>query len=269
MVLQGTLSSDLARLRVQCGPGERVTRDHGRWTVLKCRAFRGRTLTLAHGAAPARNTALTGRRGRWHRQSTMNDIQHAARIAGETDIETVTEIITRSFADDPVWGPAYGSAFGGGPRAIWRLEVEAAIRLGWTWLSSGSEAAVVWVPPGSATFDAPEMRAYLAFLRELLGSGFDRVAALHERFEAAEPRDPHFYLCLLGTHPDQRGHGYGMRLLAETLRLVDAEGMPAYLESTNPANNARYEGVGFEVTGTFEGLEPESVVTTMWRPARR
>jgi hypothetical protein len=60
-----------------------------------------------------------------------------------------------------------------------------------------------------------------------------------------------------------------MRLLADTLVRIDGEGMPAYLESTNPANNERYEGVGFQVTGGFEGYAPGSVVTTMWRPARR
>ena len=192
----------------------------------------------------------------------------AASIVGGTDLDTVAEIITRSFADDPVWGPAYGSALGGGPGAIWRLEVEAAMRLGWTWLSAGGEAAAVWIPPGASTFDPAETRAYLVFLRQLLGGTFDRVAALHERFEAAAPEEPHYYLSLLGTHPDQRGHGHGMRLLADTLALIDAEAMPAYLESTNPANNARYERVGFEITGGFEGYAPGSVVTTMWRPAR-
>jgi GNAT superfamily N-acetyltransferase len=95
------------------------------------------------------------------------------------------------------------------------------------------------------------------------------VAALHGRFEAAEPAEPHFYLRVLGTHPNHRGHGHGMHLLADTLALVDAEGMPAYLESTNPANDARYGSVGFEATGTFEGYTPGSVITTMWRPARR
>lgn len=199
----------------------------------------------------------------------MTDTQRAPRIAGEADLETVTEIVTRSFADDPVWGPAYPLPDGDASRrAIWRLEIGAAIHLGWTWLSAGDEAAAVWIPPGRATFDAPEMQAYLAFLAGLLGPGYDRVAALHGRFDAAEPREPHYYLSLLGTHPDRRGHGHGMRLLADTLVLIDEERMPAYLESTNPANNGRYESVGFEVTGGFEGYVPGSVVTTMWRPAR-
>jgi predicted GNAT family acetyltransferase len=93
---------------------------------------------------------------------------------------------------------------------------------------------------------------------------------LFERFEANHPHhEPHYYLSLLGTHPDQRGAGHGMRLLADNLARIDDEGIAAYLESTNPANDARYQRVGFEVVGSFEGYLPGSVITSMWRPARR
>jgi hypothetical protein len=44
--------------------------------------------------------------------------------------------------------------------------------------------------------------------------------------------------------------------------------MPAYLESTNPANDERYKGVGFEPIGEFSYPGGGPVVTTMWRPAR-
>jgi GNAT superfamily N-acetyltransferase len=81
--------------------------------------------------------------------------------------------------------------------------------------------------------------------------------------------EPHYYLSLLGTHPDHRGAGHGMRLLADNLERIETEGMPAYLESTNPANNPRYGRVGFEIVGSFEGYVAGSVITTMWRPARR
>jgi GNAT superfamily N-acetyltransferase len=199
---------------------------------------------------------------------TMAD-QPVPRIATEPDLETATEIIARSFSNDPVWGRAYPPSLGDeARRAIWRFEVGAAMRLGWTWLSAGAEATAVWIPPAGSTFDAAEMRAYLVFLAGLLGPAFDRVAALHERFEAAEPKEPHYYLSLLGTHPDHRGQGHGMRLLADNLATIDAEGVAAYLESTNPANDARYASVGFERLGSFEGFVPGSVITTMWRPAR-
>ena len=55
-----------------------------------------------------------------------------------------------------------------------------------------------------------------------------------------------------------------MALLADTLEAVDAEGMPAYLESTNPANDARYMRVGFRPVGSVE-LENGHRITTMWR----
>jgi GNAT superfamily N-acetyltransferase len=192
------------------------------------------------------------------------------RLAIAADLEAVVTIIRLSFADDPVWGAAFPPEIGEVNRsAIWRLEVGSALRLGWTWLTSGGEAASVWIPPGEPEI-APDQEAdYLALLVARLGPEVDRVVDLLGRFEAGHPRtEPHYYLSLLGTHPDHRGHGHGMRLLADNLALIDAQGMPAYLESTNPANNPRYQAVGFEPIGAFDGFVPGSVVTTMWRPAR-
>jgi len=88
------------------------------------------------------------------------------------------------------------------------------------------------------------------------------------RFEEAQPRtEPHFYLSLLGTHDDHRGKGIGMALLEENLARIDAEHMPAYLESTNPANLARYGRVGFVPIGEFSAPGGPTA-TTMWRDAR-
>lgn len=69
-------------------------------------------------------------------------------------------------------------------------------------------------------------------------------------------------------HPDHRGKGIGMRLLAHGLERIDAEHLPAYLESSNPANNDRYATAGFERHGEFQYPGGGPVVTTMWRPAR-
>ena len=59
-----------------------------------------------------------------------------------------------------------------------------------------------------------------------------------------------------------------MELLAANLARINTEGMPAYLESSNPANNARYEGLGFKRHGEFSTPDGEHRVTTMWREAR-
>ena len=194
-----------------------------------------------------------------------------ARLAQPDDLETVTTIISLSFAEDPVWGPAFGGAPSPEARfAIWRTYLAAAVRFPWTWLSAGDEATSVWFPPGEDEMTADQWDGFGEIMAEHLGDdGAGRVVALFERFDAAHPRtEPHYYLSLLGTHPDHRGAGHGMRLLADNLERIDAGGMPAYLESTNPANNDRYARLGFEVVGSFEGYLPGSAITTMWRRAK-
>jgi hypothetical protein len=56
-----------------------------------------------------------------------------------------------------------------------------------------------------------------------------------------------------------------MRLLRANLAEWDAEGIPAYLESSNPANDQRYAAVGFRPRGTFAYPGGGPIVTTMWR----
>ena len=54
-------------------------------------------------------------------------------------------------------------------------------------------------------------------------------------------------------------------LLAESLRAFDEHDIPAYLESTNPANDHRYERAGFRPLGGFRSVIDGAAVTTMWR----
>jgi hypothetical protein len=56
-----------------------------------------------------------------------------------------------------------------------------------------------------------------------------------------------------------------MALLADNLARIDAEGAPAYLESTNPANLDRYRSAGFVDRDEFALGDAGPVVTTMWR----
>jgi predicted N-acetyltransferase YhbS len=100
-------------------------------------------------------------------------------------------------------------------------------------------------------------------LTELLGEGAAKVLATFERFEDANLEgEPHYYLSLLGTNPDRCGRRLGMGLLAATLERIDAEGAPAFLESSSLDNTPRYERLGFSVCGEFD--LPERV-TQMWR----
>ena len=197
--------------------------------------------------------------------------QLEARRASPADCEVVTSITTLAFASDPLWSQAMARSDGSTehhPR-FWRLFIEGALRYPWVWLTAGGEAASIWIPPGGKDMSEEQEEQLTKLANECLGSAADGYLELLTRFDAAHPRDePHYYLSLLGTHPDHRGEGIGMALLEHDLALVDADRFPAYLESSNPANNHRYARVGFEIIGEFSYPGGGPVITTMWRPAR-
>jgi GNAT superfamily N-acetyltransferase len=194
-----------------------------------------------------------------------------ARRASAADADLVVGIISRAFATDPLWSLALAVPDGSTDHhhRFWRPMVEGALRHPWVWISEGDESVACWIPPGADEMtDEQETDLHDAGV-ELLGPGLDEYLALLERFDAAHPQDePHYYLSFLATDPAHRGKGTGMALLRQNLELIDAEGLPSYLESSNPANLERYGSVGFEPLGTFAYPQEAGMVTTMWRPAR-
>lgn len=195
----------------------------------------------------------------------------AARPAGPADHDAVVETLALAFYEDPVWSWAFPDAERrlAQHREHWRLLSRTSLADGWTWITEGAGAAAVWIPPGGSELSAEDEQGMTPFVEDLVGADAPRLLDTMERFDAAHPdRGPYYYLSLLGTHPDHRGRGEGMGLLADCLARIDAEGAAAYLESTNPANEARYEGVGFRPFSSFELAEDGPPVTQMWREPR-
>jgi GNAT superfamily N-acetyltransferase len=190
-----------------------------------------------------------------------------AHPAVAADLDRLTVVLAAAFGNDPLWT----WAFPGGEKldAWWRFLVQSALRYRSVWVAGDYEAVSVWIPPGGSELTDAEEQRVEPLLRELLGSRASQVIQLLERFEESHPTGtPHYYLSLFGTDPAHRGHGIGMRLLAENLARIDDEAMPAYLESSNPANDRRYEGVGFERVGSFSTPDGSRTVSMMWREPR-
>jgi GNAT superfamily N-acetyltransferase len=188
------------------------------------------------------------------------------RTATAADLDGVTATLTAAFATDPLWSWAFPD-----PEDLsvwWRYCIASALRYPWVRITGDYAAAAVWIPPEGVELTEQEEEGVERLIRDLIGPRCDDVLELLDRFEASHPREePHYYLSLLGTKPDRRGEGLGMALLTQNLNLMDAEGIPAFLESSNPANNARYERLGFRKVGEFTTPDGAHTVATMWRDA--
>lgn len=192
-----------------------------------------------------------------------------SRLATEQDLGAIIDTLTVAFEDDPVWG---GWAFpdrrraGALRRTFFRLWMTSALRHRWVRVTQGCEAVAAWYPPGEAENTVENERQLVALAGELLGDHAGVFLKGGELFDTTHPRDrPHYYLSFLGTRADHRGKGLGMALLRDNLALIDAQRMPAYLESSNPGNLPRYERLGFTKVGEFILPSGGPKVDTLWR----
>lgn len=188
------------------------------------------------------------------------------RVASEHDLDGITATLTAAFEADPLWSWAFPRK---GLAELWRLFVSSALRYPWVWVAGDYAAVSVWIPPGGTELTEAEAASLEPRLHGLVGSRAPEVMSLFERLDHAHPDGPrHYYLSLLGTHPDHRGKGLGMALLAENLAMIDSERTPAYLESSNPENDPRYERLGFVRVGEFQRPDGRLTCSTMWRESR-
>lgn len=134
---------------------------------------------------------------------------------------------------------------------------------------------VVWLPPDGWEI-TPERIADsdLGRLDALMGAEaaarfLDAIGFL-EPFHHRDMPEPHWFTMVIGVDPSQQGRGVGQALLAPLLARADADGLPCYLETAQPANVPFYRRFGFEVL--VEATEPRSglpVWTFRRDPARR
>ena len=140
------------------------------------------------------------------------------------------------------------------------------------WLAESEGQAVgsaIWLGPNRKAFDYTflEELQLAPLLMSIAGvAGAFRGLGLAEELEKHHPSDPHAHLVFLGVAGSAQGKGVGSAILKATLASVDAQHLPAYLETSTQRNVELYQRHGFEVTGGID--KPRLHVWTMTRPAR-
>lgn len=185
---------------------------------------------------------------------------------GEAERERAVATLVTAFTADPFlrWiypgSHEYLTHF---PRAVMAFGGEAFQR-GDVWQFADYAAVAFWMPPGVA----PDGEATLGVFQRTVDPGrFEDLLGVFGQMDENHPTEPHWYLPWLGVDAGAQGQGLGSRLLAPLLDLVDAEHLPAYLDSTNPRNVPFYERHGFEVTAECRAGDAPPMIS-MLRTAR-
>lgn len=136
-----------------------------------------------------------------------------------------------------------------------------AIDHGSAYRSEKFEGAAMWFPPGFG----PDEEKFAAFLQSNIRSEIlEDVFRVFEAMADYHPTEPCWYLPVIGVDPAYQGRGIGAALMKHSLLRPDEEGIPAYLESSNPRNISLYERHGFQIMGEIQiGSSP--TITPMIR----
>jgi len=144
---------------------------------------------------------------------------------------------------------------------------------GWAIAASDGSCATLWAKPEKReTASLGLMQQLRLFPRLLQMTGWRRLPRILKVMSTVDenhPKEPeHYYLFMIGVNPDFQGQGLGSSILSTALERVDREGLPAYLENSNPMNTPLYERHGFKVMKRIK-FEPDGPpLWLMWRDAR-
>jgi ribosomal protein S18 acetylase RimI-like enzyme len=127
----------------------------------------------------------------------------------------------------------------------------------------------LWLPPGKYP---PSIWRQLSLLPDFTRIfGLFRTPGALRDLNCMEKMHPlgelHWYLAFLGVAPSEQGKGLGSALMKPVLNRCDAEGMPAYLETSNERNLPLYQRHGFKVVGECD-IPKGPHFWGMWREAR-
>lgn len=176
----------------------------------------------------------------------MSKTRHVLR----SHLDEAATVLAEAFADDPVMSwifpdPAERPTH---LRAFMRMAAERSHGVGHAFELTEHRGAALWCPPEVAFYDDAFGMQFYELAAAANGARVDMVLGGLAEMGEHHPAAPHFYLSNVGVAPESQGRGLGAVLLERVLRTCDAEGIVAYLESSNPRNVSLYERSGFDVT---------------------
>ena len=177
--------------------------------------------------------------------------QEASGVTPTTDEARAIATLTIAFSTDPVarwflpdparyltYWPRFVAAFAGNAFAADTADSIEDCR-----------GVALWLPPDVG----PDDEAMAAIATEAVPeSDHEEVFGILGQMGDYHPTERHWYLPVMGVDVTKQGGGLGSALLRHAAARCDRDGLPAYLEATNPHNARLYAAHGFEELGVIQ-----------------
>ena len=102
-------------------------------------------------------------------RAPQHDWQRIRRVT-DADADSVTELFTLAFYDDPTWSWAFPDADTRleHHRRWWGVFMHSAVPYGWVWMTEDGGAASLWIPPKKPELSEEDEAKMEPLLRQLV-----------------------------------------------------------------------------------------------------
>ncbi|MBN1682696.1 GNAT family N-acetyltransferase [Candidatus Bathyarchaeota archaeon] len=189
--------------------------------------------------------------------------------ASISDLPELTFTLASAFDDDPVmlWCIRNDKKRFEALRLCFEYLLKDSIKYGEVTCTSDLDGCAMWFPPNKG-IGVPSLLETLVlipkFIRWMGISRVNRWITLTDIEAKYRPKTPHFYLAFFGVIKDKQRQGIGSALINYTLKNLDENNLPAYLESSNSQNNDFYKRHGFKILNEIP-VKNELKMWGMWR----
>lgn len=165
-------------------------------------------------------------------------------VATRADRGRVTGSLVAAFTKDPVLRHLFPDeeSYPDHAAAFFGHLFDKRVDKGTVWTIERGAAVAIWEPPAVENESPDE-----SLPAQLPADALARLRAYNETLHALLPPNPFWYLGVLGTHPDYAGRRWGHAVMKAGLWRAAQDGLPAVLETSNPANVAVYRRAGWEI----------------------
>ncbi|MDA0768641.1 MAG: GNAT family N-acetyltransferase [Chloroflexi bacterium] len=202
----------------------------------------------------------------------MDDAAAVIRLQRDQEDDAVA-VLAEAFQHDPVMNYVFHGIESGDDarlRELFRFSCRVRFDIGWPLMgvqSDGELLAVAGIDePGEAEWPQSLSDCYQEFARIAGPEAVGRLGSYASLPDKHRPKEPHFFLGMIGVHPKAQGKGYA-RLLLDWLHRA-SETHPTSngvaLDTDSDVNVSIYEHFGYEVVGRDDLVS--LTVSTMYRP---